>query len=224
MQKDKTFNIALIVSFIIHSAVLLPTLNFNLLPKLKSLTDLEITYIKPKVEQVERLTESASRREIPLNSERKNLLKRLLPPPFTERIGKEEVLRKEADLALSKPQLMKPDIISIKRNIQLKPIEINKISSPGYINYYQIVREKIRRCAYQNYTRNDTGQVYLTFVILANGSLENAKIIDEKSTDNPYLKNAALKSIKGAAPFPVFPKELEYPRLSFNVIISFEIE
>jgi TonB family protein len=224
MKTDKSFGIALIFSFIIHGVLFLQSSNLNLLPALKSLTDIEITYIKSKEEKIEKLNESVARREISLKSERKDLLKRISPPPFTERIGREDVFRKEINPALIKPQLTKPDIISIKRNIQLKPVEISKISSPGYINYYQIVREKIRRCAYQNYTRNEIGQVYLTFVILSNGSLENVKIIDEKSTDNSYLKDTALRSIKGAAPFPPFPKELEYPRLSFNVIISFEIE
>jgi len=34
----------------------------------------------------------------------------------------------------------------------------------------------------------------------------------------------AEKSIFDASPFPAFPKDLDYPELSFNVIISFQIE
>ena len=40
---------------------------------------------------------------------------------------------------------------------------------------------------------------------------------------NPYLRDIALRSIK-ASSFPNFPKELDYLQLTFNVVISFEIE
>jgi len=32
-----------------------------------------------------------------------------------------------------------------------------------------------------------------------------------------------LRSIKDANPFPPFPKDLNYPELTFNVVISFEV-
>jgi len=66
--------------------------------------------------------------------------------------------------------------------------------------------------------------VYLSFVISRDGSLEEARMVQERSSPNTYLQDTALKSIKEASPFPAFPKELEYPRLSFNVVISFEVE
>jgi TonB family protein len=86
------------------------------------------------------------------------------------------------------------------------------------------VREKIRRAAYQNYTRIETGEVYVSFIISNDGYLKEIKLIPEKSSPIPYLRETALKSIKEASPFPNFPKDLDYPQLSFNVVISFEIE
>ena len=126
----------------------------------------------------------------------------------------------------SKPSLAKPDLISIKKKISLPAVDMDKskINNPSYISYYQLVREKIRRSAYQNYTRTETGEAYLSFVVAREGGLEDVHVIDERSSQNSYLQATALKSIRESAPFPAFPKDLDYPRLSFNVVISFEVE
>jgi len=73
---------------------------------------------------------------------------------------------------------------------------------------------KIRRCAYQNYSRTETGEIYLSFVIGQDGSLRDLRLVEEKSTPNYYLRDIALRSIRAASPFPAFPKELDYPQLS----------
>ena len=106
----------------------------------------------------------------------------------------------------------------------MPPVDLDKINNPSYVSYYQIVREKIRRAAYQNYTHTDTGEVYVTFVISNDGYLKASRLVEEKTTAAAYLHDIALKSVKEASPFPNFPKELDYPELSFNVVISFEIE
>ena len=127
-------------------------------------------------------------------------------------------------LGFSKPIFASSEITAIKKKITLPAIEMAKIDNPSYISYYQIVREKIRRSAYQNYTRNETGEVYVSFIISNDGYIKDVRLADEKTTANDYLKNIALRSIRDASPFPNFPKELDYPQLSFNIIISFEIE
>ncbi|MEI6831501.1 MAG: energy transducer TonB, partial [Candidatus Omnitrophota bacterium] len=113
---------------------------------------------------------------------------------------------------------------AIKKKITLPAIEMAKINNPSYISYYQIVREKIRRSAYQNYTHSETGEVYISFIISNDGLIKGVRLVDERSSTNDYLRNIALRSVNDAAPFPNFPKELDYPQLSFNIIISFEIE
>ena len=101
---------------------------------------------------------------------------------------------------------------------------MDKINSPSYVQYYQIVREKIRRSAYYNYSRTEIGEVYISFIISSDGVLKETRLVEEKSCSSQYLRDIALRSIKDASPFPNFPKELDYPNLSFNVVISFEIE
>jgi TonB family protein len=150
----------------------------------------------------------------------------MAPPPFIDR---ESIFNQKQQPVLPKPSfakpvLIKPDIIAIKKKITLPPIDLDKINNPSYISYYQIVREKIKRAAYQNYTRTEVGEVYLSFIISSDGYLNELQLKEEKSTASPYLKEIALHSIKDASPFPNFPQELDYPQLSFNVVISFEIE
>lgn len=216
MKQERTFRFALIISLLIHTGVVLNPFGFKILSFKPKEQKIEINYFNLK-SYPESLQE---RREIELKYNR--TIKRKLPPPYVSRadIFKENI----KSASLPKPILSKPDIISVKKIIQLKNIDMDKISNPIYINYYQIIREKIRRCAYKNYNRSDTGEVYLTFVVLSDGSLSQLKVILEKSCNNTYLQEIAFKSIKDASPFPSFPKELNYPQLSFNVIISFETE
>lgn len=235
---NKAFRIALIISAIVHgSIIVLP--HIKLLPPFNQNNKSELTYLKTKTDDQLKLQRQLIKRNIspkekplPLRDIIKpvppkwdeSLYKSNAPRPLSSLFTKERLFKKPDDFLTNKPQLSKPDVIAIKKKIALTPVELKKITSPSYISYYQIVREKIRRCAYQNYTSQDTGEVYISFVIASDGNLINAKVIEEKSTPNSYLKEIALKSLKDASLFPAFPKDLDYPELSFNVIISFEIE
>jgi TonB family protein len=219
MPEDKSFRFALLISIIIHGIAFLnpPALKFLVLkPREKKI---EINYLKIEPTGYYKLEDN--KKGVNIKHTPSVQMRKLQPPPFVKR---DEIFRESIKTVLPKPVLPKPDIISVKKIIQLKPLDVEKINNPIYINYYQTVREKIRRCAYQNYSRSDTGQVYLTFIIISDGNLGDVRINDEKTEANLYLKQIALKSIKDASPFPAFPKELDYPQLTFNVIISFEVE
>lgn len=97
-------------------------------------------------------------------------------------------------------------------------------SNPVYIEYYQGVREKIRKLAYNGYNRTVVGEVFLTFIILSNGEVKDIGVNEEKSSSSPYLRQIAIEAVKASAPFKAFPSELNYPQMSFNVILSYEIE
>jgi len=216
MPQDKSFRFALLISIVIHGALFLNTSGLRFLSPKPQEKNIEVNYLKIKP------VDSQDTKQMVIRHNPSATQIKKLPPLF---IKKEEIFKESIKKSLLvKPALPKPDIISVKKIIQLKPIEIEKINNPVYISYYQMVREKIKRCAYQNYVHSDTGQVYLTFVILSNGMLDDVRLNEEKSSANNYLKKIALKSIRDACPFLPFPKELDYPQLSFNVIISFEIE
>lgn len=229
MSSEKVFFISFLVSLTIHGVILLQNPHLNLFSLDLKQKKIEVSYLKNPEESKPTLKKISAKKERQefLKLPTKITLDKRLPPQFTqerENIFKanKEIISQEEQM--QKPTLIRPDIIAIKKKIILPPVEMNKISNSSYISYYQIVREKIRRAAYQNYYHTQVGEVYLTFLISNDGHLREVKLVEEKSSPNSYLRDIALKSIKDASPFPNFPKELDYLQLSFNVIISFEIE
>ncbi len=206
--------IALLISLSVHAAVIF---NSRVLPFIK-------TPEADKKTRVSYIKLENSPKEV--FKPKETGLSKKIPPPFIEidNIRKESNLVRPDDVQFPKPELIKQGITAVKKKVTLPPVEMVKIDNPSYISYYQIVREKIRRSAYQSYTRSETGEIYVAFVISSDGDLKNARLVEEKSSVSPYLKSIALSSVKSASPFPSFPKELDYPELSFNVVISFEIE
>lgn len=212
MGEIRRFQIAFLISLAVHAAVIF---NGRVLPFIKPIETekkTRVNYIK-----LQDIQKDLAPKERPVV--------RNIPPPFVDLNNRRKLDSAER---IKEAQTYKPELVRtitpFKKKVNLPPIDIDKIDNPSYISYYQIVRERIRRAAYQNYSRNDTGEVYLAFVISNNGELRSTRLIEDKSSANTYLKNIALTSVKYASPFPVFPKELDYPELSFNVVISFEIE
>lgn len=225
MFSSRIFQFAILISVTIHGVVLLQNANFSIFTQNKQEDKLEISYLKKLKDEI--MPPQALLKKEPLLRLDSQVTARKVPPP--QFIDKENIFasRKTAaamDKALNKPVVDKPDIIAVKKKITLPPVDMNKISSPSYINYYQMVREKIRRSAYQNYSGSQIGEAYLSFVITNLGELKDVRLVQEKTSAPVYLREIARKSISDAAPFPKFPAELDYPQLSFNIVISFEIE
>ncbi len=228
MFSEKILQITLVVSLLCH-AILLFCYRSNLaIGNLeKKLKSLEITYVKT-LESVKRAlpkNETAALSKIP----RKTYLNKSAPPPFIDRESalplKNNPEMYSRSQALLKPNFIKSEVIPLKKKISLPPVDTAKINNPSYLDYYQLVREKIRRSAYQNYSRTEIGEVYISFLISSDGQILEMRLIEDKTRANQYLRDTAMRSIRDASPFPAFPKELSgYPQLSFNVIISFEIE
>lgn len=226
MFSDRIYQVTFLISLIAHGVILFQLSSLNTSPVNKNQHNIEVSYIKtteksPATSKNKVLTREAfSKLPSKITAERRN------PPPFVdkEKLFKTTTKNILSDTGLTKPTLIKPDVIAIKKKITLPAINVDKINNPSYIGYYQIVREKIRRSAYQNYARTETGEVYLSFLISNEGSLKEVRLIENKSSSSNYLREIALRSIKEASPFPNFPKELDYPQLSFNVVISFEVE
>jgi outer membrane biosynthesis protein TonB len=225
---DKDFRIALVISLIIHGGVIFfPGINFMHSPS--PVTETEVTYLRLKAAdaikvQKQPLPKRYLSQKPALPQWQNPVYKSNSQKPLSPLFMKEKVFGRHDEFLTNRPQLSKPDIIAIKKRIALTPVEVNKISNTSYISYYQIVREKIKRCAYQNYTSQNIGEVYLSFAISSDGKLLKAKVSEEKTNCSSYLKEIALKSLNDASSFPAFPKDLDYPELTFNVIISFETE
>jgi TonB family protein len=235
MTSDRILRVTFAVSILTHGVILLQSPNLNPFRPAPKAQNIEVRYIKAD-SQIQKLPKESFTPGIPkFFPKSESFLKldsqvitgsRVSPPPYIEQ---DNALKQVKALdgkpsGFSKPAFVSSELMAIKKRISLPAIEMAKIDNPSYISYYQIVREKIRRSAYQNYMHSETGEVYISFIISNGGDILDVHLVGEKTSANDYLKNVALRSVKEASPFPNFPKELDYPQLSFNIIISFEIE
>ena len=96
-------------------------------------------------------------------------------------------------------------------------------ATKDYINYYQLIREKIRRRLKDRYRGyHGEGDVSLIFVLNSGGSLVSAAVDQTASTRDRILVDAAVQSLKEAAPFAPFPKAISIPQMSFTLTVSFK--
>lgn len=216
MFQDKTFQVALFVSALFHVALLFQTPPFEIEIN-KSLKQLEVTYqnIKSLPSEVKLLDPQDKKYQNKIQVV-KSIPKDL--PSFL----KDNFSVKNFKLVQDKPKASK---VSSQEKKKVTPKLDSKMdNNPMYKNYYEMIRENIKKEAYRNYTKYEEGEVYLSFVISQEGQLLDINLFKEKSKASEFLQNIALKSVKNAGPYPKFPTELNYPKLTFNVIISFELD
>lgn len=95
--------------------------------------------------------------------------------------------------------------------------------SKDYVNYYQLIREKLRARLKDNYQYyNREGEVNLSFALTQNGSLLSYEIDRSKSTQDEVLLHITATSLRAISPFPALPKSLAISKMSFNIVISFK--
>lgn len=199
MFLDKSLNIALLISTLFHAAVFLPLPHLKNPPPKKSLPTLNVSYLAPK----EISPRKPSKRDKPST------------------VVKYKV--KKAN-ALVKQKVNTPKLTSRDVKIEIPP-ELPKEKEALYLDYYQSIRARIRKFVVNNYPRYIAcGEVCLYFVLSSDGKLKEIKVVKERANQNRQLKEVAKISLLQASPFLPFPKGLIQPQLSFNVVISFELE
>ncbi|MFH1655548.1 MAG: TonB family protein [Candidatus Omnitrophota bacterium] len=217
MFKEKTFQIAFWVSILVHAVALyqLPQVNLTIH---KSPKELEVTYqqLKNVRSDIKLLTKKLEETK----DEKRDKIRVVKTPESQSSLFKDNFLVKKIQALQSKPKLAKVDMQ--KKKSITSTLE-SKMENPLYKNYYQKIREKIKKRAYKNYTKYEEGEVYLSFMITNDGNLKAVKIFKDKSSPNEFLQEITLMSVQDAAPYPKFPADLDFPELSFNVIISFEL-
>ncbi|MCM8771323.1 MAG: hypothetical protein NC936_05620, partial [Candidatus Omnitrophica bacterium] len=150
MHTDNIFKVALLVSLGIHSFILAAMPFIKNLSLHKKIDAIEIVYLKPPT--------TSEIKKIELS---KNVNRDVSNPPSHR---KEDVF-KEKEMDLKKPEIKLIDIDSnfSKDKITFLAIDSGKVDNPNYLNYYQTIRERIKRAAYQIYSRRDKGEVYVSF-------------------------------------------------------------
>lgn len=230
MLDNRIFQITLLISALAHGVILVQNTNFLYPAKNKSEEKVEINYVKKPPENkpqpksnFDRKIKAEPFRKMP----EKITVEKMTPPPFVEKNSSPAAVRQASALKADtdKPALIQAETLFIKKKVILPALmDPEKINNPSYMSYYQLVREKIRRCAFRNYNGREKGEIYLSFIISSDGSLQQIALLQENSSKSDYLTGIAVNSVKAASPFPAFPKELNYSYLPFKLSIVFEVE
>lgn len=218
MLENRIFQVSLLVSVLIHSVFFLGIPRMPFFPSRRSLESLKITYYRikelPKKKTIPRKGAEPIARKLP-EIKKEEILKP--PRPAKKRTKKTEAKRRHVS-AVEKAKEKKFETV-IKE-------EQDDARKATYISYYRAVREKIRQYADRNYPRRrrlGAGEVFLSFVVASSGELLQVRVIDKGSTNDALLRNIAINSIRDASPFPSFPKGMGQYQITFNIIISFEL-
>jgi len=203
----------LCLSLAIHIAI------FAVIPRIIIRNSLPRKENKPK--EIEIITETIRRKKPRLA--RKEYPRPILKepvPPYLNKIANKIFTIKHKDVNIDKPNIMLDN--NLKNIILAKlPKEEELRRNPAYMDYYQLIRERIRAKAYRYYNSGRKGEVFLTFIISNDGKLKGL-YLNSTSSEDKDLVEVSLRSIKDASPFPPFPPQLKYPRLQFNISIYFK--
>ena len=225
MLENKSLQLAFLISMLLHFIIFLSAPYGWVLTKKLPVEPIKVTYFKVK-EQPKKVIgqkpESASYIVPPVAPEALPQVKKDdIEKPPTPEVKKEEptieTITQNSRAVIGAKSKKFETVVNDEKDSTRKAT---------YIGYYRSVREKIRYYADRNYLKEGSasqGEVFLSFVVTASGELLHIMIIDAKSIEDPLLRNIAIDSIRDASPFPAFPQGMNQYQVTFNVVISFEL-
>ncbi len=229
-MENRIFYYAILCSLLIHAAIL----GFYPWRKSKAAKDvptkMEVTY--QKIVSKSEKQEPSAAKNIKVLKEKTEVKETVdiipqrkdVSPMMRKNI--KDMTKLKRPFKLEKKRMEKISRLSNRGKIKIPLLRSEKITNIKYLTYNQNIREKIKQKAYEYIDHPDfkEGEVYLTFILEASGILKEVQIIEGKTTANAYLRKIGLRCIRESSPFPPFPRDLDYPELTFNVIISFEVQ
>ncbi|MBU1043249.1 MAG: TonB family protein [Candidatus Omnitrophica bacterium] len=221
-NNNKIFKITLLVSLILHGLILFPLPKFQKkqpaviepvffnylavnIPQQKT-NDIK-NLNKSNIEQKKRQIAKKTYRTIKSNKKTQNPVNEIEEKP--EQIVKTPVVKPEP----------KKEIIT-KESPVLPKKEEDLSKDKYYISYYRLINELLRDAVIYPDDFSE-GEIALTFILNADGSLVNVDVLQDTSYNNNSLSETAKQIVKSASPFPPFPKELRQDQLTFNVVFCF---
>ncbi len=244
MYENKSLQLAVLISIFLHFTIFLSAPYMGVLHEKQPLNPIKVAYFKIE-EHPEKLIGQKSEKLAGQKPE--SPYHQVLPPMSPEalpEVRKEDIINpplepqpaeKQAQVKKEEPTVETIGSGSGSRAViggKGKKFEtvVNDEKDSGkkatYIGYYRLVREKIRYYADRNYIKAGSasqGEVFLSFVVTSSGELLHIMIIDRRSADDSLLRNIAIDSVKDASPFPAFPQGMNQYQITFNVVISFEL-
>lgn len=236
MSENKTLQLAFLISMLLHFAVFLSAPYTGVLPKKSPVKPIKVAYFKVKEQPRKVIGQKPGGGSAPyvlppmapeaLPEVRKEDIANPPPPQFFKPESKGQVKKEEPTVETIGTGSRAVIGAKGKKFETVVNDEKDKGKKATYIGYYRSVREKIRYYADRDYLREGSasqGEVFLSFVVAASGELLHIMIIDARSVEDALLRNIAIDSIRDANPFPAFPQGMNQYQVTFNVVISFEL-
>ena len=200
MFRNISLKTALAVSLSMHLVILTPWSYLNFDNAEQDNAQIEVTYILNELEK-EELDEIVENLPRKYDLEKKEL---------AESPGKEPPAPSE-----------KPQEAPVKEDQYVEEERARELE--GYIAYYELIREKIKKRVAKHYKRpNRRGRVDVLFKLDKTGALKELRIAGGEIAEGDTLARIALKSVRAAAPFPPFPDALKKDELTFSVFVIFK--
>jgi protein TonB len=199
MVKDRVIRIAFLISFSGHLLFLgMPLFNLtSLLEESKEIT-------------------------VKIEIERPSLLPRIEVMGEEKRLKAEEREQKTENRV--EPKIQSEEIvIEEPLNEPIKErVEIIDPAQEAMLRYQDIVKQRIEEARrYPSWAKRQgiEGKVHLSFVVVANGTTKDIKIIH--SANSKILNEEAVATIQKANPFPPLPQEIEVSSLQMEVSLIY---
>jgi TonB family protein len=89
----------------------------------------------------------------------------------------------------------------------------------AYLEYFNLIREKIRARVYSSSASSEEGVVEVVFTVSSDGRLVYINKAD--TTLSRGIKKSVINAMRRAQPFPPFPQELGNRPITFSLAIKF---
>ena len=95
---------------------------------------------------------------------------------------------------------------------------------PVLLSYFSAIREQIQDAANRHAWLSGAageGLVYVSFVLASSGLIQGVAVVADRSAPSSLLREASLRIVKTAAPFPPFPPSITEPSKTIVVPLEF---
>lgn len=235
MLENRSFQFAVLVSLLLHFTIFLSAPYTAILPGKDPVKSIKVAYFKTEKSPKKLMKQRSKSYTLPpvapeaLPEVRGDDIVNPMPVPQPQIVAKSEGIKKEEPIVETIVSGSGGRAVIGGKDKKFEAVvndEKDSVKKATYISYYRLVREKIRYYANRNYIKEGSvnqGEVFLSFVVTSRGELIHIMIIDKKSADDALLRDIAINSIRDASPFSAFPQGMNQYQITFNVVISFEL-
>ncbi|MBF0215430.1 MAG: hypothetical protein HQL30_00385 [Candidatus Omnitrophica bacterium] len=235
MNRDNTLKYAIVISLVLHLGVVFPWMFLRSkaqdevggrIPEgVYTVVDMGQVVIEKGVTPVSEnaaLDETSAVNDIKMPPLGESRINETIAPPANVIPPKEAPLPSKVPVGPAKSSLPVQETTKSSDESNGKSLEgtyTDEEKKAAYADYFDSIRDKIKRSAASIVRTDYTGEVEAVFTLAPNGEL--LRIDDVISPLVPTLASKTIKSIRKASPFQPFPAEIGDSPITFSLKIKF---